>query len=72
MKIHYLQHVPFEDVAYMGNWAKENGIHFSPIRLYEDDPYPPLSDVDALAESLNTIMVKLMNCIILGRLIVPA
>jgi hypothetical protein len=27
MKINYLQHVPFEDVAYMGNWAKENGIH---------------------------------------------
>jgi GMP synthase (glutamine-hydrolysing) len=48
MKIHYLQHVPFEDVAYMGNWAKENGIHFGRIRLYENDPYPPLSDVEAL------------------------
>jgi len=48
MKIHYLQHVPFEDVAYMGNWAKENGICFSPIRLYENDPYPSLSDVEAL------------------------
>ena len=48
MKIHYLQHVPFEDVAYMGNWAKENGICFSPIRLYENDPYPPLSDFEAL------------------------
>ena len=48
MKIHYLQHVPFEDVAYMGNWAKENGIHFSRIRVYEYDPYPHLSDVEAL------------------------
>jgi len=48
MKIHYLQHVPFEDVSYMGNWAKENGIHFSRIRVYEYDPYPHLSDVEAL------------------------
>ena len=48
MKIHYLQHVPFEDVSYMGNWARENGIHFSRIRLYENDPYPPLSDVETL------------------------
>jgi len=48
MKIHCLQHVPFEDVSYMGNWAKENGIHFSRIRLYENDPYPHLSDVEAL------------------------
>ncbi len=48
MKIHYLQHVPFEDVAYIGNWAKENGIHLGRIRLYENDPYPPLSDVETL------------------------
>jgi GMP synthase (glutamine-hydrolysing) len=48
MRIHYLQHVPFEDVAYIGNWAKENGIHFGRTRLYENDPYPPLSDVEAL------------------------
>jgi GMP synthase (glutamine-hydrolysing) len=48
MKIHYLQHVPFEDVSYMGNWAKENGIYFSRIRVYEYDPYPHLSDVEAL------------------------
>jgi GMP synthase (glutamine-hydrolysing) len=48
MKIHYLQHVPFEDVAYMINWAKENGIFLGRIRLYENDPYPPLSDVEAL------------------------
>ncbi len=34
MKIHYLQHVPFEDVAYIGDWAKENGIHLGRTRLY--------------------------------------
>lgn len=48
MKIHYLQHVPFEDVAYMGNWAKENGVHLGRTRLYENEPYPSLSNFDVL------------------------
>jgi len=48
MKIHYLQHVPFEDVAYIGDWAKENGIHLGRTRLYKDDPYSSLSDFDVL------------------------
>lgn len=48
MKIHYLQHVSFEDIAYIGDWAKENGIHLSRTRLYKDDPYPFLSDFDVL------------------------
>ena len=48
MKIRYLQHVPFEDVAYIGNWAKKNGLHLDQIKLYHDDPYPPLSDFDVL------------------------
>jgi GMP synthase-like glutamine amidotransferase len=48
MKIHYLQHVPFEDVEYLGNWAKKNGVHLDRTRLYEDDPYPSLSDFDVL------------------------
>jgi GMP synthase-like glutamine amidotransferase len=48
MKIQYLQHVPFEDVAYMGNWAKENGVHLGRTRLYKDDSYPSLSGFDVL------------------------
>jgi GMP synthase-like glutamine amidotransferase len=48
MKIHYLQHVPFKDVAYMGNWAKENGYHLARTKLCENDPYPSLSDFDVL------------------------
>lgn len=40
MKIQYLQHVPFEDIAYVGNWADKNGVHLGRTRLYEDDPYP--------------------------------
>ncbi len=48
MKIYYLQHVPFEDVAYLGNWSKKNGVHLGRTRLYEDDPYPSLSDFDVL------------------------
>ena len=56
MKIHYLQHVPFEDVAYMGNWAKENGIHFGRIRLYENDPYPPLDVIFASAGEIEVFM----------------
>lgn len=48
MKIQYLQHVPFEDIAYVGNWADKNGVHLGRTRLYEDDPYPFLSDFDVL------------------------
>jgi len=48
MKIHYLQHVPFEDVAYLGNWAKENGVHLGRTKLYKDDPHPSLSHFDIL------------------------
>lgn len=48
MKIQYIQHVPFEDIAYVGNWADKNGVHLGRTRLYEDDPYPFLSDFDVL------------------------
>lgn len=48
MKINYLQHVPFEDVAYIENWAKKNGVHLDRTKLYQDDPYPSLSDFDVL------------------------
>ena len=49
MKIHYLQHVPFEDAANIGHWAKENGYSITNTKLYENQPLPEIDDIDILA-----------------------
>lgn len=45
MRLHYLQHVPFEDLALIAPWARERGFAFSHTRLFEDETLPELSDV---------------------------
>ena len=48
MRIHYLQHVPFEDAANIVPWAEANGHTVGVTRLYQDDPLPPLDAFDWL------------------------
>ena len=48
MKWSYFQHVPFEDPAYIGEWAKIRGISLRKIALYENEPLPSPDSCDAL------------------------
>ncbi len=48
MEIHYLQHVPFEGIASIEQWAKSKGHSLSATRLYQDEPLPKVEDIDWL------------------------
>jgi GMP synthase-like glutamine amidotransferase len=48
MRIHYLQHVPFEDAANIHRWAAERGHLISRTCLYEGEPLPSPSSFDWL------------------------
>ena len=50
MKIHYLQHVPFEGLAMIGDWVKERKNHtLSGTRFFEEEPVlPRLEEFDFL------------------------
>ncbi len=49
MKVHYLQHVPFEGLGYIEMWLKENHHEISATRFYEPDyQLPALEEIDAL------------------------
>ena len=48
MKIHYLQHVPFEDLANIEVWAREKGHSVSGTALYDNEKLPQMEDVDWL------------------------
>ncbi|MFH5883578.1 type 1 glutamine amidotransferase [Halalkalibaculum sp. DA3122] len=48
MKIHYLQHVPFEGPGYISSWAKEQGHDLSGTRLFEQEALPEPEEVDLL------------------------
>lgn len=48
MKIHYLQHVPFEDLANIADWAEDKGHELSRTLLYEDEALPGLNLFDWL------------------------
>ena len=43
-----IQHVPFEDAAYISTWLSLQNITPMIIRCYENDQFPPLSSVDGL------------------------
>ena len=36
MKLHYFQHVPFENLASIELWAKNNNFHISSTKFYQD------------------------------------
>ena len=48
MKIHYLQHVIFEDLANIKTWAKDNGHSVSRTKLYLNETLPGMDDFDWL------------------------
>ncbi len=48
MRIHYLQHVPFEDLANIDAWAKKRGHDVSGTMLFQDEPLPALDEFDWL------------------------
>ncbi len=48
MRIHYLQHVPFETPAKILDWAKDRGHSVRATHLYQGDSLPSLEDFDLL------------------------
>ena len=49
MKLHWLQHVPFEGLGYIEDWAEEQGFRITCTRLYEEeDEFPEVDDFDWL------------------------
>lgn len=56
MRVHYLQHVPFENAANIGKWAEENGHSLTKTEIFEGQTFPDITEIDLLA-----IMGGLMN-----------
>jgi len=48
MRIHYLQHVPFEDLANIEHWAESRSHRITSTRLFEDQPLPGQQEFDWL------------------------
>lgn len=48
MRIHYIQHVPFEDPAFIMEWADKMKYPLSSGRAYANDLYPDSNEFDTL------------------------
>jgi GMP synthase-like glutamine amidotransferase len=48
MRLHSLEHVPFEDMAYIGQWAAGKKYTITKTHFYENYELPGLNDFDAL------------------------
>lgn len=49
MRLHWLQHVPFEGLGTIEDWAEERGFQITCTRLYDDeDELPDVADFDWL------------------------
>lgn len=48
MRLHYLQHVPFEGPGFIETWAKEQKYSISATRFFEGDVLPDPGSFDAL------------------------
>ncbi len=48
MRIHYLQHVPFEGLASIQQWAAQGGKIISATKFYNNDSLPSVDDLDWL------------------------
>jgi len=48
MRIHYLQHVPFEGLGNIENWALAKGHQISGTQLYNNEPLPEPEEFDWL------------------------
>jgi GMP synthase-like glutamine amidotransferase len=56
MRIHYIQHVPFEDSANIGVWAEDCGHDLTTTRVHQGEAFPEPAEIDWLV-----IMGGLMN-----------
>lgn len=48
LRIHCIQHVPFEGPAIIEQWANQKGHRFSFTRLYESSNFPDIENIDWL------------------------
>ncbi|MDP2646267.1 MAG: type 1 glutamine amidotransferase [Desulfobacterales bacterium] len=48
MKGYYIQHVPFEGIAYIGQWARNRNASLKKVALYENQPLPSIDSCDLL------------------------
>jgi GMP synthase (glutamine-hydrolysing) len=48
LRIHYLQHVPFEGLGCIESWAKTASHRISATRFHVNDPLPDINDLDWL------------------------
>ena len=48
MRMHYLQHVPFEDSGMIAEWAQDRGHSISCTRLFANESLPAQDDFDWL------------------------
>ena len=48
MKLHYLQHVPFEGLGSIASWAKARRAQISRTRLFADEALPSADEIDLL------------------------
>ncbi|MBI5062346.1 MAG: type 1 glutamine amidotransferase [Desulfatitalea sp.] len=48
MRIHYLQHVPFEGLGYIQSWARQKAHGLSATALFADEALPPVEAFDLL------------------------
>ncbi|MFZ6027434.1 MAG: type 1 glutamine amidotransferase [Chloroflexota bacterium] len=48
MRIHVLQHVPFEGLGSMAHWIAAKGCYLTISRLFQGDPFPDLRQFDWL------------------------
>ena len=48
MKLHYLQHVPFEGLGSIASWAKARRIQISRTRLFAGETLPSADEIDLL------------------------
>ncbi len=49
MRVHCLEHVPFEDAANIAIWARQRHHRVTRTRLYEDEPLPDVGEIGLLA-----------------------
>lgn len=48
MRLHYIQHVPFEHPGIILDWAQEHGYPLSSTQIYQEDAFPAQKDFDWL------------------------
>ncbi len=48
LRIHYIQHVPFEDIAMIGDWAVQNGHQITNTQVFNNPVFPATEDFDWL------------------------